>query len=190
MKESLFIPKRAICGLFTLLLLLPASLILCACVGCSKKQPAEQPVETSEDPVQAAYASILEKCDYGKALDRLSEPERILYLVRILEDEVNNGGFAQYFFNSDGNHANETPDAFLAIGAPETAELCRKANSIFGGQLPTEWKERLRILDSLPDDQTEDLLETCDDAFFASREDLHELERAYIRANAEAFADD
>ena len=159
----------------------------CAELGMQGDAPSQDPAEPQEDPVSAAFLSVLEKSEDGAALDRLSEPERVLYLVRTLEDEVNNGGFAQYFFNSAGDHANEAPDAFLAIRAPGIAELCRKANSVFGEQVPTDWAQREEQFNALPDDPAEALLSECDDAFFSSDEDLYALESAYIAANAASF---
>ena len=169
-------------------LMIAASLILCTCVGCIKKQPAEQPAETQEDPVDAAVLSVFDKLSSGKALDRLSEPERVIYLVRELENAVCNGGFSSYYYNYGADHANEVADAFAAIGAPQTAELCRKANSVFGEEVPSDWDERWDRYKSLTeDDSVGKMWEECDDAFYASLEDLHRLARAYVQANAAAF---
>ncbi len=166
--------------IIALLLCSAALSLFCACGRASGSA-------ARDDPEIAAFLEILEKLGGDPNLDLLTEPERVIYLVRILEDEVDNGGFAQYYHNFSGNHANEIVWAFEAINAPEIAEICRKANSIFGDQVPRDWEERIRAFDSLSEDLADSLLTECDNAFYASEEELHRLEAAYVEANAEDF---
>ena len=166
--------------IIALLLCSAALSLFCACGRASGSA-------ARDDPEIAAFLEILEKLDGEPNLDLLSEPERVIYLVRILEDEVNNGGFAQYYYNSGGDHANEIVWAFETINAPAVAEICRKANSIFGDRVPRDWEERIRAFESLSEDSSDKLLTECDNAFYASEEELHRLEAAYVEAHAQAF---
>jgi hypothetical protein len=43
-----------------------------------------------------------------------------------IESEVNNGGFSQYFYNSSAESASFVVEALGTIGAPETADICRR----------------------------------------------------------------
>src|SRR6185295_11604327 len=52
----------------------------------------------------------------------LSNPERVFLCVWNLEAEVNNGGFSQFFDNSAGDYAAETPGALRTIGAAAMAD--------------------------------------------------------------------
>lgn len=80
---------------------------------------------------------------------------------------IGNGGF-QYFFENDLS-AQESADAFDAIGMPATADIFRTALSLFpGGQPHSNWPEAL--------------------AFIRSKEDLFEKLSAEIW-NAEAEAE-
>ena len=129
---------------------------------------------------------IAEKCRYGEALSVLSEPERIFYTTQILEMEVNNGGFDQFFFNSSGNLANEVVHAFTEIGAVKTADICRKAFSVYGEEVPTDRDERQDILELLNEEQ-EEILERCADVFFDYEENLNELNYAFVMRNKDDF---
>ena len=53
------------------------------------------------------WSAICEKCNYGDSIEKLNEYERVLFVTQTLEQEVNNGGFSQFFYNSSGNFSNE-----------------------------------------------------------------------------------
>src|SRR5258708_4119290 len=56
-----------------------------------------------------------------------SFPQKIFSGVWTVESEVNNGGFAQYFLNSSAETAAFVGEALDTIGAPKTADICRRA---------------------------------------------------------------
>jgi hypothetical protein len=56
-----------------------------------------------------------------------SLPQKVFSSVWALESEVNNGGFSQYFQNSGAETAPFVAEALNAIGAPRTADICRRA---------------------------------------------------------------
>ncbi len=133
---------------------------------------------------------IAEKCEYGDNMETLNEEQRILYITQALEMEVNNGGFAQFFFNSSGMFANELVSSFEKIGAIKTAEICKKAISIYGDKVPTDRDEREDIItpdDEKEEERIEEILNECDDAFFEYEDDLVELNYQFIINNKESF---
>lgn len=161
-----------------------------------KKAPApEEPARMSieellnldneTDFVLALSEWLGKKCRYGEEISALSRPERVVYVCQALEAEVNNGGFSQFFFNSSGELANEVVDAFAAIGAVKTAEICKKAVSIYDGEVPADRDERDELIED--NEEAEEILEECDSAFFAYEEDLCGLIRAYVLENKEFF---
>ncbi len=137
-----------------------------------------------DDIVYNAYDKILEKCNYGDDLEKLNEHERVLFVTQILEGEVNNGGFSQFFFNSSGDFSNELVDAFTKIGALKTAEICKGALTLFPDNVPTDRSERQDLLEELDCDNA---LEKYDEAFFEYEDNLHELNTAYITKYREFF---
>ena len=147
-------------------------------------------IEEKENFVVEMDKYIAEKCEYGDSMETLNAEQRILYITQALEMEVNNGGFAQFFFNSDACLGNEIVSSFEKIGAMKTAEICKKAISIYGDKVPNDRDEREEIL--TPDDEKEEerieaILNECDDAFFEYEEDLVELNYQFIINHKESF---
>lgn len=69
--------------------------------------------------------------------DGLTVPQRIVIAVRILIDEVNNGGFSQYFVNSSGDQWELALDGIAAIGASADLRLFQEVLSKFGDKVPS-----------------------------------------------------
>lgn len=190
-------------------LVLAIALILCL-AGCGKKRGKEAPQATDDFPatkdtqenaglehiwsitdksdfVIAMSEYITKKAQYGKNVAALNEVERVFYITQILEMEVNNGGFSQFFFNSSGYFSNELVSAFTAIGANKTAAICQKAIDAFGRDIPADWDARNEMLDELESDEIDGILEECDSAFFAYEEDLNALNYSFVMNNKEQF---
>lgn len=138
------------------------------------------------DLLIALFTRVSEKCGYGADMGVLSGPERIFYITQSCEQEINNGGFSQYFFNSSGGLAGELAQAYREIGALKTAEICGRALEALGGALPPDEAGRRALLDALPDD-AEQCLEECTDAFLRYEEDLNALSHAYVRKHQGEF---
>lgn len=142
-------------------------------------------MDDTEALIEELYQHIGEKCQFGDNMTALSAPERVIFVIGLVETEVNNGGFSQFFFNSAGAFANEAADAFLAIGAGKTAAICKKAVSIFGGTVPPDRDAREDLMDD--NDEAGRILEECDDAYFACEEALYALRHAYVMEHKAAF---
>jgi hypothetical protein len=86
----------------------------------------------------------------------LSDVERIILHVFLLESEVNNGGFDQYFFNSAGDYALETAESLRRIGSKDVLALLNQAIEAFGPDLPSKDREtRWAQMDTLPETASE-----------------------------------
>lgn len=142
-------------------------------------------IEESEKFVVELSHYVGNKCEYGEKMSVLSKPERVFYVTQILEMEVNNGGFSQYFFNSSGDFANEIVDAYSEIGAVRTVEICKKAVSIYDGEVPADRDAREDVF--VDDEEREAILDECDEAFFEYEEDLNALNQAYVLKNKAFF---
>lgn len=127
---------------------------------------------------------VCKKCEYGDDIEKLNEHERVFYVTQILEQEVSNGGFSQFFYNSSGDFSNELVDAFKKIGALKTAKICKKALAVFNGNVPTDRDEREELLDNL---ECDDALSECDDEFYEYEDDLEELNYTYIMEHHSFF---
>src|SRR5687768_10134270 len=95
-------------------------------------------------------SSVTRFIESGAAV--LSPTERLLVAIWGLEADVNNGGFAQYYFNSYGYFASETPSYLRAIGANRAAALVEQANAAFGADGPPQDRNRRqKILEDIAD---------------------------------------
>jgi hypothetical protein len=69
-----------------------------------------------------------DKTKFGKqAFATQSTPQQVFSSIWAVESEVNNGGFSQYFLNSSCETAAFVAVALDTIGAPRTADICRRA---------------------------------------------------------------
>ncbi|MBP6529385.1 MAG: DUF4375 domain-containing protein [Burkholderiales bacterium] len=100
----------------------------------------------------------------------LSSQEQKFFASRVLVQEIYNGGFDQYFFNSSGDYYAITVAVLAEIGATESLRTLLQAKTAIFGEMavPASQDGRLPILQSLSReiDSRLDLLdkEFCDDA--------------------------
>jgi len=122
---------------------------------------------------------ITKYCEHGS--DVLSSEEMVGVGVWLLEAEVNNGGFDQYYFNSSGELAIQTVAALRTIGADRTARLLAAANSEFPNSLPPADRTlRQEKLDEIRDVVRFYALE---EEFYQGHEDLTALLAAHLRSS-------
>lgn len=65
--------------------------------------------------------------------DASNASQRGLVYMAMLDEEVYNGGFNQYFHNTRGENAAEAAAAFERANAPDLADLVRRAHACFDG---------------------------------------------------------
>jgi hypothetical protein len=120
-------------------------------------------------------------------LDRLTEPQKVIYYNQSLEREINNGGLSQYFFNSSGDFSHETVKSLKVIGADKTADILQAAINIFPDkEIPKNRIEKQDLLEKIERIASENW-EELDQQFFRYEEDLNILNMEYIRKNKENF---
>jgi len=77
------------------------------------------------------------------AVDQLQGPVKTTYLIGVLNQQVMNGGFIQYYDNSFGRFAYETLDALKEIKATKTFDLLRESIELINpkGRTNADFKE-------------------------------------------------
>jgi hypothetical protein len=111
--------------------------------------------------------------------EALSASEALAVGVWLLEAEVNNGGFDQYYFNTRGVLAESTVRALQEIGATETASLLEAANAdVPNLPLPENREARIARLEEVAISSRFSALEA---EFYGRREDRIHLLAAYLR---------
>lgn len=122
---------------------------------------------------------------YNHIID-LPEKEKTVYLIVILDDQVSNGGFNQYFFNGYGQFAPETVEALKSINANQTAKLVELAYEAVNTEeyAPLTFREKimLRQIDLIENDALDDYLDKLDDQYYEYPDDLGKLLGIYLRS--------
>jgi hypothetical protein len=117
----------------------------------------------------------------------LTGPQRAYYCVAMLQAEVNNGGFAQYFFNPFGNHARDALKALEELGATATADLLREAMSRFGKQGPSPDRDLRHEELSQVATKRDHPFSELDSTFFKNDDKLDVLLAGFAAQHAEHF---
>jgi hypothetical protein len=102
-----------------------------------------------------------------------------------LESQVNNGGFDQYFRNSESEIIAYAPIALQQISAHTCAEIVKAAIATIA-PIPAEDDARIDALDSALE-ADEELLEELDSQFFSYPDNLTELLFAFVANNQDEF---
>ncbi len=117
--------------------------------------------------------ALCEKSNYGEEFSKLNEYEKVFLVMDKLDMEVNNGGFDQFFHNTDGHYNDILVSSAEAIKAYDIAKICRKALAIYA-----EHAEEDSVIEEL---------NPCDDAFYASEDSITGLSVQYAKENKEQF---
>lgn len=143
--------------------------------------------ENYANTVVDIYMYIAKLCSYGEHIDKLSAPQKILFLNEQLENEINNGGFSQYFANSTGDFAHETIASLKSIRADKTADLLQQAINEFPKHLVPSNRNARNILLHEISQKSEPVWSELDDQFYNYDDDLMALNLEYIKKNKEFF---
>ena len=137
-----------------------------------------------------AHAKMAGRYDQEAAiLATMPAGVRALYVVSGVEDEVNNGGFNQYYWNSTGKFADDAVAAFEYFSAHEHAELMQEANRIHAAEQAAIAKFKAQgTLQAFSDSYKVSKLGPLDERFYKMDEDLSALIVAKIRSDPASFA--
>lgn len=131
-----------------------------------------------------------DKTQFGKQdFATQSAPQQVFSSVWAVEAEVNNGGFSQYLLNDSCETAVFVAKALDTIGAPRTADICRRAiATAFPAGLPPTPKAISTAAADFPDEVLEQL-GALDNEFFAYPHNLTDLLFAYVSKHPEEFGE-
>ncbi len=131
-----------------------------------------------------------DKTAFGKQdFDTQSFPQKVFSAIWAVESEVNNGGFAQYFLNDSNETAGFVVTALETIGAPKTADICKRAIAVaFPSGLPADLQEISSAANGFSG-EVEDELGVIDEQFFQYPHNLTELLFAYVSRHPGEFGE-
>jgi len=105
-------------------------------------------------------------------LGSLDEREQVAYLVWCFAGQIDNGGFAQFLFDSTGAYARETARALREVAAPLSASLLERAIQLFpGAAVLAELEERNTAVQAFPTEADAEF-EALDEEFFQKESGL------------------
>jgi hypothetical protein len=149
---------------------------------------------SDEDVEGAIYENIVEtfKGNFDNEfqhIKKLSAGQQMFWATWILEAEVNNGGFNQYYYNSDGKFAEMALNGLKIIKANKFVDLVSRANSVYEKD-----KERLSAYDdgsmeSFSKSYKDNPLNKFDDEFYdlEKKQNISKLRIKYIREHKSEF---
>jgi hypothetical protein len=116
----------------------------------------------------------------------LNEFEKTFIYLDILEQNVTDGGFIQFFFNSSGQFTHEVFQAYLSIKAENTVDILTKAIYLFP-EMPVPKNLRIRQQILMEKDTNIDLWDEVDTEFYKYEDNIISLTLEYVRNNITYF---
>jgi len=164
-------------------------IILTIFTNCNQKMTEIDKVlnlSNNADKIIAIGELIDNKIGNSNSLENLSDSEKTFLYVDILEREVNNGGFSQFFYNSSGQYAHEIHDAYQKIGANKAADIINRAIKLFPTlPVPKNWETRQDIV--LEIDSDAKLWNELDNEFYKYEDNISDLMIKFVEQNKADF---
>jgi hypothetical protein len=162
------------------------------------KELTEQIIDTTSDDnlLQVIFDNLSEKqpTDYEKEYETVmnwNKPRQAIYMIWLLEAEVNNGGYNQFYFNSSGQFYKHLPDALKLIGANKFADLTKRANDTFERENPKITQHQDGTLEGFSKSYDDNPLNKFDEEFYDlyKTENLQQIQVDFIRKHKTEFID-
>ncbi len=162
------------------------------------KELTEQIIDSTSDEnlLQVVFDNLSEKqpTDYEKEYETVmswNKSRQAIYMIWVLEAEVNNGGYNQFYFNSSGQFYKHLPEALKLVGATKFADLTEKANKTFESENEKITKHQDGTLEGFSKSYDENPLNDFDTEFYElyKTENLQQIQVDYIRKNKKEFID-
>lgn len=116
---------------------------------------------------------------------------RAIYATWLVDAEVNNGGFNQYFFNSSGQYAGEALRGYELLGADEYAAVMRSAIATFEiDRARLEPFYEAHTLESFSESYRHTDLGEVDQRYYALGDRIYHSWAVFVRTHPEAFLED
>lgn len=154
-----------------------------------RNKPKELSIEDKEEYVYSIYQVIDRKCNYKENLDILNHWERTLYTAIMLEIDVHNGGFEEYFCSQSADYYKDAVSSFEELGSYEAANICHRAISALGEELPINRQERENYYNDMIEDSIDEILYNCEVELKEKSDELTALYYDYIKNNEACFTD-
>ncbi len=162
------------------------------------KQLTEEIIDTTSDDnlLQVVFDNLMEKypADYEKEYETVmswNKSRQAIYMIWVLEAEVNNGGYNQFYANSSGQFYEHLPEAFRLVGANKLSGLTERANNIYEKEYKKITEHQDGSLKGFSKSYENNPLDEFDKEFYEldEIENLRQLRIDYIRKHKLDFID-
>ena len=130
------------------------------CLRCSAKR----------NPFLVLYSSLIDQvCNSTGGFSSLSDSQKLYYALTLFQNEVNNGGFHQFFFNNSGSYYPLIENGLVAFDETGALALLHRAKQILypDAPVPTDTHIRRQQLATLdPEDERMRQLDELDQQFY------------------------
>lgn len=162
------------------------------------KKLTSQIIDTTsdEDLLYLVFENLAEKrpTNYKKEYKTVmswNNSRQAIYMIWMLEAEVNNGGYNQFYFNSSGQFYKHLPEVLELVGANKFADLTKRANDTFEKENPKITQYRDGTLEGFSKSYDDNPLNKFDNEFYDlyKTENLQQLQVDFIRRHKTDFID-
>jgi hypothetical protein len=124
----------------------------------------------------------------ARIIKRMSAGLRAVHATWVVEAEVNNGGFNQFFWNSSREYASEAVTGFTLFELSALAELMKRAIAMNQAEATKLAKFKKRgSLEAFSQSYEANPLNDLDKQFYEAAKDLSAIRIAFIRKHPELF---
>jgi hypothetical protein len=132
--------------------------------------------------------------DYTKQYETVmswNKSRQAIYMIWGLEEEVNNGGYNQFYYNSTGQYYKHLPNALKLVGANRFSDLTQRANVTFEKENPKIRQHQDGTIEGFSKSYEDNPLNKFDYEFFDlyNKEDLQKIQVDFIRKHKIEFID-
>lgn len=149
----------------------------------SKHRAVEEREDERVHPFRKHWLSMVERVHNSpNGFDSLSEYEKLYFSVGLLQLEVYNGGFEQYFFNSSSSHYQYAEKGLIVLGATDALDLLHQAKEMLfpGSPVPEDTQIRRQALRVDAEEMPLNLkLDALDRRYWADPEKIESRIRAF-----------
>ncbi|MCL2495745.1 MAG: DMP19 family protein, partial [Oscillospiraceae bacterium] len=103
------------------------------------------------DPLWWAVSIYDGEKKYNEDLGRFTLPQRYVFAIQWYAAEVNNGGHAQFYYNSTGIVYPDALRGFQEIGHQRAYDILNETIALAGGKIPLDRSRREKLFDRLSD---------------------------------------
>lgn len=137
--------------------------------------------EATHEPVTIVGALVYRL--RGKPLAQLSLTEKKLLAVYGMKEEVDNGGFTQYFSGAVGDGSSLALQGLRDMQAAQLVKTVQQAVAVFpAAKPPADQVKRVKLIDGMKR-RAQGVWSVCDDEFYLREEDLAKFAFAFVKKN-------